>query len=58
MVTNILFLSDQHHRLQNFIDSAYLLAEHSQTNIELLIVEWNPPTDRRRVIDSFVSLSS
>ncbi|KAG2220327.1 hypothetical protein INT45_004012 [Circinella minor] len=47
------YAGNQHHRLQNFIDSAYLLAEHSQTYMELLIVEWNPPTDRRRVIDSF-----
>ncbi|KAI9263411.1 hypothetical protein BDA99DRAFT_510131 [Phascolomyces articulosus] len=47
------YAGNQHHRLQNFIDSAYLLAEHSQTTIELLIVEWNPPSDRRRVVDSF-----
>jgi hypothetical protein len=44
----------QHHRLQNFIDSAYILAEKTRENIELLIVEWNPPSDRRRVIDAFV----
>ncbi|KAI8148635.1 hypothetical protein BJV82DRAFT_270938 [Fennellomyces sp. T-0311] len=47
------YAGNQHHRFQNFIDSAYLLAEHSQTPIELLVVEWNPPNDRRRVVDAF-----
>lgn len=47
--------SGQHHRLQNFIDSAYILAEKTQEKIELLIVEWNPPEGSRRVIDAFVS---
>lgn len=48
----------QHHRLQNFIDSAFILAEKTETKIELLIVEWNPPSDKRRVIDAFVSAAS
>lgn len=52
------FHSNQHHRLQNFIDSAFLLAEHTQEKIELLMVEWNPPNDRRRIMDSFVSTDS
>lgn len=47
--------SNQHHRFQNFIDSAYLLAEHSKQKIELLIIEWNPPAGKRRVLDAFVS---
>ncbi|ORZ24362.1 hypothetical protein BCR42DRAFT_402779 [Absidia repens] len=47
------YAGGQHHRLQNFIDSAYLLAERTRENIELLIVEWNPPDDRRGVIDAF-----
>ncbi|CAO3599688.1 unnamed protein product [Absidia cylindrospora] len=47
------YAGDQHHRLQNFIDSAYLLAEKTREKIELLIVEWNPPDDRRGVIDAF-----
>lgn len=51
--TNI-YYSEQHHRLQNFIDSAYILAEKTQEKIELLIIEWNPPPDKRRVIDAFV----
>lgn len=52
-----MYCSNQHHRFQNFIDSAYLLAERTQTKMELLVVEWNPPGDRRRVLDSFVSIS-
>ncbi|CDH59531.1 hypothetical protein RO3G_09976 [Lichtheimia corymbifera JMRC:FSU:9682] len=47
------YAGNQHHRFQNFIDSAYLLAERTQTKMELLVVEWNPPDDRRRVLDSF-----
>ncbi|KAI9318233.1 hypothetical protein BX666DRAFT_1936370 [Dichotomocladium elegans] len=47
------YAGNQYHRLQNFIDSAYLLAEHTQEHIELLMVEWNPPKDRRRIIDTF-----
>lgn len=56
MVNGVVVLfRNQHHRLQNFIDSAYLLAEHTQTKMELLMIEWNPPKDRRRIIDTFVS---
>ncbi|ORE20061.1 hypothetical protein BCV71DRAFT_196684 [Rhizopus microsporus] len=47
------YAGNQHHRFQNFIDSAYLLAEHSQQKIELLIIEWNPPANKRRVLDAF-----
>ncbi|KAI9488275.1 hypothetical protein BDB00DRAFT_772861 [Zychaea mexicana] len=47
------YAGNQHHRLQNFIDSAYLLAEHTREKIELLVVEWNPPKDRRRFLDAF-----
>ncbi|CAO3673366.1 unnamed protein product [Rhizopus stolonifer] len=47
------YAGNQHHRFQNFIDSAYLLAEHSEQKIELLIIEWNPPMGRRRVLDAF-----
>ncbi|KAI7853951.1 hypothetical protein BDC45DRAFT_441271 [Circinella umbellata] len=47
------YAENQHHRLQNFIDSAYILAEHTREKIELLVVEWNPPKDRRRFLDSF-----
>ncbi|CAO3625119.1 unnamed protein product [Mucor fragilis] len=47
------YAGGQHHRLQNFIDSAYILAEKTQEKIELLIVEWNPPANHRRVIDAF-----
>ncbi|KAI7904988.1 uncharacterized protein BX663DRAFT_529903 [Cokeromyces recurvatus] len=47
------YAGNQHHRFQNFIDSAYLLAEHSEQKIELLIIEWNPPPNKRRILDSF-----
>ncbi|KAI8328901.1 hypothetical protein BC941DRAFT_363371 [Chlamydoabsidia padenii] len=47
------YAGGQQHRLQNFIDSAYLLAENTKEQMELLVVEWNPPGDRRRVIDTF-----
>ncbi|RUP50301.1 hypothetical protein BC936DRAFT_139706 [Jimgerdemannia flammicorona] len=43
----------QYHRLQNFIDSTYLLAENTGENIELLIIEWNPPADKRRIMDAY-----
>ncbi|KAI8329206.1 hypothetical protein BC941DRAFT_443320 [Chlamydoabsidia padenii] len=47
------YAGNQHHRFQNFIDSAFLLAEHTKEKIELLIVEWNPPENKRRVVDAF-----
>ncbi|ORY93269.1 hypothetical protein BCR43DRAFT_371244 [Syncephalastrum racemosum] len=47
------YAGNQYHRLQNHIDSAYLLAEHTREKIELLIIEWNPPSDKRTVIDTF-----
>ncbi|KAI7890816.1 uncharacterized protein EV154DRAFT_421350 [Mucor mucedo] len=52
------YAGGQQHRLQNFIDSAHILAEKTKEKIELLIVEWNPPEDRRRVIDAFRFRSS
>ncbi|KAI8368281.1 uncharacterized protein BYT42DRAFT_503737 [Radiomyces spectabilis] len=47
------YAGNQHHRFQNFIDSTYILAERTKTKIELLIVEWNPPKDKRRIVDAF-----
>ncbi|KAG0177887.1 hypothetical protein DFQ28_005224 [Apophysomyces sp. BC1034] len=44
---------NQHLRFQNFLDSAFLLAEKTKTQMEVLIVEWNPPTNRRKVLDVF-----
>ncbi|GAA5816283.1 hypothetical protein MFLAVUS_009809 [Mucor flavus] len=52
------YAGGQHHRLQNFIDSAFILAEKTRERIELLIVEWNPPKNTRRVIDAFRFRSS
>ncbi|KAI7896532.1 uncharacterized protein EV154DRAFT_455698 [Mucor mucedo] len=47
------YAGNQHHRFQNLIDSTYLLAEQSQQKIELLIIEWNPPVNKRRILDTF-----
>ncbi|KAF7726861.1 hypothetical protein EC973_008368 [Apophysomyces ossiformis] len=50
MVTrNDNYADNQYQRLQNAIDSTYLLAEKTKTLTELLIIEWNPPVGRRRV---------
>lgn len=40
------------------MNSAYLLAEHTQEYIELLIIEWNPPDNKRQVYDVLVRLFS
>ncbi|MCG8613853.1 MAG: hypothetical protein MI864_25360, partial [Pseudomonadales bacterium] len=34
-------------RTQAFIDSLYWLSEHYAKPVELIIVEWNPPSDRK-----------
>ncbi|KAG1140958.1 hypothetical protein G6F37_010357 [Rhizopus arrhizus] len=44
---------NRYQQLQNFIDSTYLLAKHSEQKIELLFIEWNPPIGKRRVHDAF-----
>lgn len=40
-------------RTQAFIDSIYFLAEKYCKNIELIIVEWNPPTETPPLAESF-----
>ncbi|KAI9475726.1 MAG: hypothetical protein EXX96DRAFT_574395 [Benjaminiella poitrasii] len=52
------YAGGQQHRLQNFIDSAYILAEKTKEKIELLIIEWNPPSNKRKVINAFRFRSS
>ncbi|KAI8143218.1 hypothetical protein BJV82DRAFT_515177 [Fennellomyces sp. T-0311] len=47
------YAGNQHHRVQNHIDSTFLLAERTREKMELLLVEWNPPKDRRRMVDAF-----
>jgi hypothetical protein len=47
------YAGNQHSRLQNAIDSTYLLAEKTKTLIELIIIEWNPPAGRRTVRDTY-----
>lgn len=47
------YAGDQRHRLQNMIDSTYVLAMRTRTRIELLIVEWNPVIGRQRIKDIF-----
>ncbi|RUS13839.1 hypothetical protein BC937DRAFT_94702, partial [Endogone sp. FLAS-F59071] len=50
------YAGGQYHRVQNHIDSTWLLAEKTKEKIELIIVEWNPPTDKRRIIDAYRSI--
>lgn len=40
-------------RTQAFIDCLYYLAEKYQRRVELIIVEWNPPSDRPPLAESF-----
>ncbi len=40
-------------RTQSFIDCIHYLAEKNETNVELIVVEWNPPTDRPSMADQF-----
>ncbi|KAI8578135.1 hypothetical protein K450DRAFT_248273 [Umbelopsis ramanniana AG] len=47
------YAGDQRHRLQNMIDSTYILAMRTRTRMELLIVEWNPAIGRQRIKDIF-----
>jgi hypothetical protein len=47
------YASDQRHRLQNMIDSTYMLATRTRTKMELLIIEWNPSIGRQRIQDIF-----
>ncbi|KAI8062637.1 hypothetical protein BC940DRAFT_308364 [Gongronella butleri] len=44
---------NQRHRLQNAIDSTYLMAEHTKTRMELLLIEWNPESHRRSLTDTY-----
>ncbi|ORX50604.1 hypothetical protein DM01DRAFT_1325048 [Hesseltinella vesiculosa] len=50
---NDAYVGDQRQRLQNTIDSTFLMAERTRTLIELLIVEWNPEPQRRSIADSY-----
>jgi hypothetical protein len=47
------YAGNQRHRLQNMIDSTYILAMRTRTRMELLIIEWNPPIGRQRIKDIF-----
>lgn len=47
------YATDQRHRLQNMIDSTYILAMRTRMKIELLIIEWNPVIGRQRIKDIF-----
>jgi len=40
-------------RTQAFIDCVYMLAEKHKRRVELIIVEWNPPADRRLMASEF-----
>lgn len=43
----------QYERVQNMIDSTFLLAEGTKTRLELLMVEWNPDPTKRRIRDTY-----
>ncbi|KAI8052715.1 hypothetical protein BDF21DRAFT_468436 [Thamnidium elegans] len=43
----------QYERFQNMLDSTFLMAEETKTSIELLIVEWNPDKNKRRIQDTY-----
>jgi hypothetical protein len=43
----------QYERVQNMIDSTFLMAEGTKTRLELLMIEWNPEHDKRRIRDTY-----
>ena len=51
-------VEQMHERTQAFIDSIYFLAEKYGTNVELIVVEWNPPPDRPSMKEAFNFLNN
>ncbi|ORZ17945.1 hypothetical protein BCR42DRAFT_412818 [Absidia repens] len=47
------YSAEHYTRLQNTIDSTFLLAEKSKTLMELVLVEWNPEPQRRPLRDTY-----
>ncbi|KAI8144927.1 hypothetical protein BJV82DRAFT_63143 [Fennellomyces sp. T-0311] len=52
-LTVVLVAKDDQAKLQNAIDSTYVMAERTQTLMELMIIEWNPPPGRRPVREAY-----
>lgn len=44
---------DQFERLQNMLDSTFLMAQDTKTRMELLLVEWNPVEGKRSIADTY-----
>ncbi|EPB89538.1 hypothetical protein HMPREF1544_03622 [Mucor circinelloides 1006PhL] len=44
---------DQLDRLQNMLDSTFLMAQDTKTRIEVLIIEWNPAQGKRSIADTY-----
>ncbi|KAL9557501.1 hypothetical protein MBANPS3_001355 [Mucor bainieri] len=40
-------------RLQNMLDSTFLMAQSTKTRIEVLIIEWNPVQGKRSIADTY-----
>lgn len=47
------YAEDQYERLQNMIDSTFLMAEGTKTRMELLLIEWNPVPGKRNIMDTY-----
>ncbi|KAI8339565.1 hypothetical protein BC941DRAFT_420849 [Chlamydoabsidia padenii] len=47
------YTADHYARLQNTIDSTFLMAESTKTLMELVLVEWNPEPQRRSLRDTY-----
>jgi hypothetical protein len=47
------YTPDHYARLQHTIDSTFLLAESTETLMELLLIDWNPESQRRPLRDSY-----
>ncbi|KAI8096490.1 uncharacterized protein BX664DRAFT_258050 [Halteromyces radiatus] len=47
------YTADYRTKLQNTIDSTFLMAEKTKTLMEIILVDWNPQPQRRPLRDSF-----
>ncbi|KAF1796016.1 hypothetical protein FB192DRAFT_1307966 [Mucor lusitanicus] len=44
---------DQLDRLQNMLDSTFMMAQDTKTRMEVLIIEWNPIQGKRSIADTY-----
>lgn len=47
------YAGDQYERLQNMLDSSFLMAKETKTRLEVLIIEWNPLEGKRNIMDTY-----